>query len=221
MRFSVITITKNNSDGFQKTKQSVESQNFSDFEWIVIDGDAMPDRGRYDAMNKGIAKAQGDYLIFMNAGDIFADQDVLTRLSPVKADFIYGDAIVNKRVKKAKKVSAINGGMITSHQAMIYNRKCLVQLEYDESYIIAADYKFTLQFLKQVKNSVYCGFPVCIFESGGLSERQATLARQEEMRIRKEMGIASTCPAFRQYMAAVVKRLSPRLFMWMRHFIMR
>ena len=90
----------------------------------------------------------------VNAGDIFADQDVLTRLSPVKADFIYGDAIVNKRVKKAKKVSAINGGMITSHQAMIYNRKCLVQLEYDESYIIAADYKFTLQFLKQVR--IYC-----------------------------------------------------------------
>ncbi len=91
MKLSIITVNLNNKDGLQKTIDSVISQTFKDFEWIVIDGGSTdgskeliekysdyisywvsePDKGIYNAMNKGIKVAKGDYLEFLNSGDIF------------------------------------------------------------------------------------------------------------------------------------------------------
>ena len=93
MLFSVVTVVRNDCTGFLKTMDSVERQTFTEFEWIVVDGGSTDgtvdwiksgrrvtswtsenDSGIYDAMNKGITKSNGEYLVFLNAGDVFTQR---------------------------------------------------------------------------------------------------------------------------------------------------
>jgi len=212
VRYSIVTITKNNPEGLRKTQQSVESQTYSDYEWIVIDGERELDNGIYDAMNKGITRAQGEYTIFMNAGDEFASPNILQDLSQYHADFIYGDAIEGGRVKRAKPVSKMKKGMITHHQAMMYRTKILKKLCYDERYNLAADYKLTLQFINLSRCIFYINKNICIFEMGGVSQRHAALSRQQESVIRQELGIFAPLTPYRQWVAQGVKNHVPWLY---------
>ena len=97
MKLSIITVNLNNRDGLKKTIDSVISQTFKDFEWIVIDGGSTdgsrelieqyvnhfaywvsePDKGVYNAMNKGVKKAKGEYLQFLNSGDWLRDENTV------------------------------------------------------------------------------------------------------------------------------------------------
>lgn len=199
--FSVITITFNNRDGLRKTASSVQSQIYKDIEWIIVDGHSTdntqsdfinyplaiissePDKGIYDAMNKGIDKATGDYIIFMNAGDVFATPDVLNELSKQcknNPDFIYGDAREDGHIKHARHHAKINWGMNTHHQAMLYKRQILGNMRYDLTYKIAADYDLALRFLNRAKNILYVPIPICIFEAGGVSQKNVKLGRDEQ-----------------------------------------
>lgn len=213
--FSVITITKNNPDGFARTKASVDTQTFRDFEWVVIDGDLEPDQGIYDAMNKGCDRARGDYLIFMNAGDVFAGPDVLARIAPhltAMPDFVYGDAFEGAHYKPAR--HDIRQGMVTHHQAMVYRA---TPRRYDLKYKIAADYKFTLEVFQAIPKVVYLPFAFCVFEAGGVSQRQTQRGRAEQMAIRKELGIRT--PLYlplKQWAATALKTTVPQLYWWVR-----
>jgi putative colanic acid biosynthesis glycosyltransferase len=211
--FSVITITFNNRDGLRKTADSIQSQTHSDIEWIIIDGHSMdgtqddfinyssakiisePDKGIYDAMNKGIERATGDYIIFMNAGDLFANENILNDVSKFctdAPDFIYGDAIEDDYLKRARPHSKISWGMFTHHQAMFYNRLSLADMRYDQRYKIAADYDLTLRFWKRAKHVVYATIPVCIFETGGVSQTNADTGRNEQFISRQRNKSCST-----------------------------
>jgi putative colanic acid biosynthesis glycosyltransferase len=205
--FSIITITRNNKRGLSKTAHSIENQTYQNFEWVIIDGASTdgtqddfanyslarimsePDNGIYDAMNKGIEVATGGYLIFMNAGDIFASNDVLEKISNVanpQPDFIYGDSREDNHDKRARSHIRINWGMFTHHQSMFYNRKSLSLLRYDLDYKIAADYDLTLRFLRTNKNIIYTPIHICIFEVGGISQTNAKRGRDEQFESRKK-----------------------------------
>jgi putative colanic acid biosynthesis glycosyltransferase len=210
--FSIITITRNNLDGLKRTQASLESQSARNFEWIIIDGDSgdgtkdylhdlpavgisEPDDGIYDAMNKGIERAGGDYLLFLNAGDMLADMDILSTLSKAAAagpDFIYGDALEsNGLYKKARGGKELDWGMITHHQAMLYRREKIGALRYDAALKIAADYKFTRSFLSTARDMHYVPCAICIFEDGGISQRNRRLGRLEQFRVRAAEGHCS------------------------------
>jgi len=159
-----------------------------------------PDDGIYDAMNKGIKNAKGKFLIFLNAGDELASSETLEIIAPLtekKPDFIYGDAIEpckngGKAVTKhARRYKEIPWGMITHHQAIIYNRHRIrdLKITYSLLYKIASDYDFTLRFLNNAKRIVYIPKPLCIFEQGGISQQQASLGRKEQYIIREKLNI--------------------------------
>lgn len=207
--FSIITITRNNAPGLAATWESLKSQTGGDYEWIVVDGASTdstleflkdkpalvisePDKGIYDAMNKGIDRASGDYLIFMNAGDGFAADTVLQNLSQTLTHnpaFIYADSYEGGFLKPARPHKTAPSGMFTHHQAMVYSRAALGDMRYDLRWPIAADYDLALRFLKRLKDSdiLYWPHPLCIFEPGGVSQRRALQGRAEQFKIRRAL----------------------------------
>jgi putative colanic acid biosynthesis glycosyltransferase len=225
--FTIVTITLNNVQGLRKTFESIKDQEFRDFEWLVIDGGSTdesaaflqkqksdnthefyirytsePDDGIYDAMNKGIKHAYGHYLIFMNAGDQFAEGKTLKTIAAhtqKRPDFIYGDALEttkNRRkpiAKTASRYKDLPWGMFTHHQAMLYNRKALKALDihYSQLYTIASDYDFTARFLAKVNKIVYIRKSICIFEHGGISQKQAFKGRREQYLSRERLEMVS------------------------------
>ncbi len=216
MLFSIVTVTLNNRKGLTRTAASISGQKCKDFEWLIIDGGSAdgtiedlksynatlisePDQGIYDAMNKGIAIAKADYILFLNAGDYLAEPDILLKIQSAisysRPDFIYGDSWEEIKgqlnYKPSRHHASASLGMFTHHQAMIYKRETLGKLRYDLNYTISADYDFTLRFLERTKNQLYLKIPFCIFESGGISQQKARLGRMEQLAIRHNQNILS------------------------------
>ena len=209
--FSIITVTLDNLDGLKKTRESLEVQTCDAYEHVIIDGasnDGTPeylkildatsisenDLGLYDAMNKGIEASTGDYLIFMNAGDRFADAKTLALIKHyidmLQATFLYGmsfEYLNGKRhLKRSAHYTKVDNGMFTHHQAMIYSRKLIGNKRYDLSFSIAADYDFTLDIVKRSENVAVLAKPICIFESDGISQRNALEGRIQQFEIRRK-----------------------------------
>jgi len=200
VKFSVVTITYNNLEGLLKTSESVLAQTFEDFEWIIIDGGSSDgtvqflrtfdrpkiswlsekDSGIYDAMNKGIKLSNGEYCIFMNAGDSFFDSSVLMSVSDTigsrRPAIVYGDACEvagdKKWYKPARTPQANFYVMFTHHQSLFYLRQAL-GAGYDLSYKFSADWALTTRILNTPGTEVlrYHG-AVCLFERGGISQSQ-------------------------------------------------
>lgn len=236
--FSVITITKDNLAGLQKTTASLLHQSHVDYEWIIVDGAStdgtldfikdLPakiiserDNGIYNAMNKGLALATGHYVIFMNAGDLFADADILSTLSTVikcdAPDFIYGDALESSgHYKKARSHIRIKHGMFTHHQAMLYARAKIADLKFNESLKIASDFGFTAAFLAKTHKAHYVPCAICVFESGGVSERNRTLGRREQFALRQKMALCSNWDNLliylKQKLAADLRQIAPEFY---------
>lgn len=208
--FTIITVVKDDLAGLKNTSESIKEQSCKDFDWIVIDGASSdgtpeflenttakwisePDDGLYDAMNKGLSRARGNYILFLNADDLLANQNVLKMIKTQAQNqvIIYGDSIEelqnNQRVfKPAKDVRTIKTGLFTHHQAIFYRRDKLDKLQYNTDYKIAADYDLTLRFLQNKPSILKIKAPICIFKAGGLSQQKAALGRKEQFQSRKE-----------------------------------
>jgi putative colanic acid biosynthesis glycosyltransferase len=217
MRFSIITVTYNNLRGLNATRESVRAQTCKDFEWIVMDGgstdgtqDAMQawqheiaaavserDKGPYDAMNKGLALARGEYVLFINAGDALAGPDVLAQLDAAialnAADFVFGDSLEEQidgktYYKKSRRPIFRWWGMFTHHQAMAYRREFLNTLlpAYDLRYKVGADLDLTWRIFKKTKRVLQVDFAIARCERAGISTAQASGAREEQLLMRHE-----------------------------------
>jgi len=215
--FSVITITYRDWEGFCRTRDSVLGQNYDGYEWIVVDGGmdqnikeefssrvgsrhvliSEKDAGIYNAMNKGLARASGKYIIFMNGGDSFAAADVLSEISALASGgdaLIYGDCLLSEfdgnkpRYKVARKPSYIWYGMFASHQSIFYPAKLVGGLKFDERLRIAGDYRFTAEVVKKsVLVSKYAGFPVSIFDMRGASNVNPSIGRAENWTVQRDV----------------------------------
>ena len=246
MRFSVITVCFNNCDGLRRTRTSIVQQTCRDFEWLVIDGGSSDgtcddlqnwrhdiafavsekDDGIYDAMNKGIDHAQGEYLIFMNAGDVFASPAVLQQINDTvtampDADLLYGDAeeiLSSGRValKSARHHSKWWWGLWTHHQAIIYRRAAIGNRRYDLSHPTNADYKLTLQILKKAQNIVQLPMTVARCDKAGFSAARPAFARKMQRRARAVVMNLPALPnysiSFAQALSYTLRRTCPLIF---------
>ena len=215
--FSIITICRNNLHELKRTFTSIEKQSNMDYEWIVVDGNSNdgtknwlnknhqakwrsePDKGIFDAMNKGLERAKGKYLIFMNSGDEFAAPDVLDKVEKLASSegfpgFIYGDAIDkdeqgNEFYRAAKKTTKNWMGMITQHQAMLFSRAAIGKTKYLLNYPITADYAFISEIIKKLdmEDILRVSFPICKFDMGGTNEQLRFKALREDYKIRKDI----------------------------------
>lgn len=177
MTLSIITINFNNKDGLQKTINSVIQQSFKDYEWIIIDGGSSdgsedviktyqshfsfwcsePDKGIYNAINKGLSHAAGDYIQFLNSGDWLYDSTSLEKAFAQidgKYDIYYGDMVqVNDGCKLNPITYPDELGFLffpynnICHQATFYKRSLFDNNPYDESFSIVSDWAMNLKLL--------------------------------------------------------------------------
>ena len=249
--FSIVTVARNHPAGLRRTHASLAAQRCRDFEWLVQDGgsddgtaallndladppavtESVADDGPYDGMNRAMARASGDYLLFLNAGDALAEVDVLTGLAALidapgarrRPALLYGDTFERHdgvwRLRRARSVTWAALGMIAHHQAILYRRDLLAGLNYPADFRIAADYAFTLAVLRRAggaSGTVRVPFAICRFEGNGLSHRQAALGRHEQSAIRRVQlgwpGWACVGLAGLQAAAWTVRQRAPGLY---------
>ena len=213
MRYSIITINYNNKEGLEDTIKSVINQTSKDFEYIVIDGGSTDgsvdiikqnanhidywvsekDKGVYNAMNKGIAQAKGDYLVFMNSGDCFHMPDVLTLMSDYQEDIICGKVfkgnttIPSGHYKPTITLVDLMRGSLP-HQAMFIRRELMVKHPYDENYKILSDWKFCIEALV-IDNCSFRNSDVIVadYDITGISSNSSDLYPKEREQILKEI----------------------------------
>ena len=194
---SIITINLNQGDALKSTLDSILSQTYTDYELIVIDGGSNdhsqqilqklsakidicisePDKGIYDAQNKGIRNASGRYSIFMNAGDTFYNQNVLSNVfNTVQTDdTLYGDLIriEKNKTEKVKFPPVMN--FLFFHkvglcpQATFSLTELHRQYPFDTKYKIFADRNFYFQLIKKNHTFKYLNLTVCIYDANGFS----------------------------------------------------
>jgi len=156
------------------------------------------DGGLYKGMNAGLAMCTGDYVLFCNAGDRLVANDVIEKMvakaeAEGMPDLVYGDCA--NEVKGELMVRTAHGpgfmcfGMPASHEAMLYKLSLVRQLglQYDPSHRIAADYKFTYQFVNAAKTFAYVPIPVVVFTEGGISTSNRIQGLLDASRVRKEV----------------------------------
>lgn len=226
-RFSIITVTYNAEKVIGKTIQCVLAQSYRNYEYIIVDGASKdqtlsiidqyrdhitkvisePDKGLYDAMNKGITAATGDYLCFLNAGDSFHEADTLKLMvdsihGNELPDIIYGEtAIVDKddnflhmrRLKAPEKLTwkSFRQGMLVCHQAFFAKRS--LAEPFDLSYRFSADFDWCIRVMKKARSMHNAHLTVIDYLDEGVTTQNHKASLKERFRIMaKHYGWIST-----------------------------
>ena len=215
--FSIITVTFNAEDTVGATLASVRSQTCTLYEHLIIDGASTdstlalcrdgaterqrlfsaPDRGLYDAMNKGIVRSAGKYLIFLNAGDTFHSSSTLqkianTIISENYPGVVYGQTdivdaarckVADRHLMAPEKLSlkSFAEGMVVCHQAFVALR--LLTGPFNTGYRFSADYEWCIRVLQHSKRNVYVPGVIVDYLNEGLTTRNHRKSLLERFRI--------------------------------------
>jgi len=208
-KVSIITVTYQAGERLAATIQSVMGQTYRNKEYIIVDGGSTdetlalleryrrvidsfrsePDGGIYDAMNKGLSMTSpdSDYVIFMNAGDVFYNSVVLNAILPGRRGegHLYGDLHKAGQIvtQPARLSDFYMSTQMICHQTILFATRLHRQVLYDCSYSISADFKAVLEMRKHGHPFEKVDQAICKYEGGGVSERQ----RQELLRERSEI----------------------------------
>lgn len=216
MFFSVITINYNNKEGLRQTINSVMEQICDDYEYIIIDGGSTDgsvelikeysdrinywvserDNGIYHAMNKGVAKAHGDYCIFMNSGDMFYDNSVLKTISRCMTN---EDILVGKIVSENENKYLFDSpshpislyylySATVPHQSSFIKTELLRLYPYDEELKIVSDWKFYVQSIIMHNCTIrYVDVNVARFDTFGVSTSNPDIMWKEKEKVLSEL----------------------------------
>lgn len=242
MTFTIITCTYNASDVIERTLNSVLQQSYSHVEHVIVDGCSKDDtiakvrsyeeasknkhasrainiicekdKGLYDAMNKGINRATGDYVIFLNAGDMFSSDDILAKVAAqinegeTLPGVIYGNTNIvddegnflrERRLSPPENLTwrSFRHGMLVCHQSFYALSSIAKQTPYDLSYRLSADVDWCIRVMKKAeseKRSLHnTHLTLCSYLDGGMSVQNHRASLKERFHIMsKHYGLIST-----------------------------
>lgn len=211
---TVVTVCYNSVDMIEKTLKSVIEQSYSNKEYVVIDGASTdrtkkiveryidsidffmsePDNGIYHAMNKAVGVAKGEWIIFMNAGDVFVDNAVLEKVSyslSATIDVLYGDILTSRNtelvLKEAPSEIKSMHRMPFCHQAVFTRTSLLRSFPFDEKYKMSADFKLYKQLNRENATFRRLPLPITIYDRTGLSNSQRARGLGENIAVIKEI----------------------------------
>ena len=248
VKLSIITINLNNRDGLKKTIDSVISQSYRDYEWIVIDGSSTdgskelieensqymsyhvsePDKGIYNAMNKGILASHGDYLLFLNSGDSLFDKDVLERVIPQlnDKDIYVGriNSLGKDNASEEEQADFSPEGILRKltftwipHQASFFKRTVFDEYGlYREDKRIASDWWVYYNSLV-LGNAMIAPLPLIIsnYDVGGISATHYSSAVEEQNCLLKEHPQIDVYYRFYRDYKEIVEALTRNRFVFM------
>ena len=203
---TVVTVCRNVKSSLEKTMNSLLHQSYAHIDYVIIDGASTdgtpemlgktegvrwisePDMGIYDAMNKGIRMAEGEWVIFMNAGDVFASDDTLSKVFSVErdADVIYGDVIKGDSIKKAEPPHNAHR-MYFCHQSAFVRTSCLKEFPFDIQHRMSADFKQMKHLYLAGKTFMQLDFPIAVFDTSGVSNAQRSKGLYDNIQVIREV----------------------------------
>lgn len=218
-KITIISITYNAKDVLEETILSVINQTYSNIEYIIIDGGSTDgtldiikkyedkiaywvselDNGIYDAMNKGVKVATGEWVNFMNAGDCFYEEGTLNNIFENKSigtnnvEILYGDTLevfsFSNLLSKAKPLQDLNYHMSFCHQSSFVRLHILKESEFDEKYKICADYNLFYTLYKRRKVFKYIPDIISIYNAeDGFSVANNFEMIKESLYINRKIG---------------------------------
>lgn len=226
INFTIITCTYDASKYIDRTLESVRGQSYPHIEHFIIDGvskddtvkkaqtyaydshypvivKSEPDKGLYDAMNKGIQLAKGNYIIFLNAGDVFYEEDTLTNIAEQLKDkplpgVIYGDTdivddngnfIRKRRLAPPERLSwkSFKQGMLVCHQSFYARTDIAKQVPYNLIYKYSADVDWCIRIMKEAEKQGLelwnTHKTLCSYLEGGMTEKSHRASLKERFMV--------------------------------------
>jgi glycosyltransferase involved in cell wall biosynthesis len=245
---SIITINFNNADGLKKTIESVVNQTYTDFEYIIIDGGSTDgsvslieqyqkhiacwvseaDRGIYHAMNKGIQRARGRYLQFLNSGDYLVSPTVTGQMlsGEPQCSFLYGNRLreIGEKLHVEKSYQGRQITLMDMCRSTFYHSTAYIHTSmftkyglYDEALKIVSDWKFFLIAIGLHNESVvYKDVDMVWFDSTGISSTDTQLDKYERMKVLEETLPPNILPDYKEFIrdGVIVRRLRQNKFTW-------